>query len=243
MERRRLHREAMLVYLREIVGGKLVAGDALPREVTVAERFEISRGVAREALRALEERGLATVRHGSRTIVSAREDWDLFDPDVIAASLEGAAAVPLLTEYLECRRIIEIAAAGLAAERVTPVALTGMETALAVMRASLDVRPAAARESAFHEADLAFHAALVAGTGNLALLALVRRVDAALLAARYPLARPANRRSRAIPEHEAILAAVEQGDPDEAREAMRAHLDTVESYLREHAVKLARAAA
>jgi GntR family transcriptional repressor for pyruvate dehydrogenase complex len=243
MERRRLHREAMLEYLRDIVSGALAAGDALPREVTVAERFGVSRGVAREALRALEERGLATVRHGSRTIVSAREEWDLFDPDVIAASLEGAAAVPLLAEYLECRRIIEIAAAGLAAERATADALAGMESAFAAMRAALDLKRAAARETAFHKADVTFHAALVAGTGNLALLALIRRVDAALLTARYPLARPANRRTRALPEHEAILAAVKKGDPAGAREAMQAHLDTVEGYLREHAAKLARAAA
>jgi DNA-binding FadR family transcriptional regulator len=243
MERRRLHREAMLVYLRDIVSGALVAGDALPREVTVAERFGISRGVAREALRALEERGLATVRHGSRTIVSAREEWDLFDPDVIAASLEGAAAVPLLTEYLECRRVIEIAAAGLAAERATADTVISMETALAAMRAASELRRAPARETAFHEADVAFHAALVAGTGNLALLALVRRVDAALLAARYPLARPANRRTRAIPEHEAIVAAVATRNAAGARQAMQAHLDTVEGYLREHAAKLARAAA
>lgn len=243
MERRRLHREAMLEYLREIVSGTLAAGDALPREVTVAERFGVSRGVAREALRALEERGLATVRHGSRTIVSAREEWDLFDDDVIAASLEGAAAVPLLAEYLECRRIIEIAAAGLAAERATADALAEMESALAAMRAALDLQRAAAREAAFHKADVTFHATLVAGTGNLALLALVRRVDAALLTARYPLARPANRRTRALPEHEAILAAVQRRDPAGAREAMQAHLDTVEGYLREHAAKLARAAA
>ena len=243
MERRRLHREAMLEYLRDIVGGALAAGDALPREVTVAERFGVSRGVAREALRALEERGLATVRHGSRTIVSAREEWDLFDDDVIAASLEGAAAVPLLAEYLECRRIIEIAAAGLAAERATADALAEMESALAAMRAALDLQRAVAREAAFHKADVTFHAALVAGTGNLALLALIRRVDAALLTARYPLARPANRRTRALPEHEAILAAVKEGDPAGAREAMQVHLDTVEGYLREHAAKLARAAA
>ena len=233
----------MLEYLREIVSGTLAAGDALPREVTVAERFGVSRGVAREALRALEERGLATVRHGSRTIVSAREEWDLFDDDVIAASLEGAAAVPLLAEYLECRRIIEIAAAGLAAERATADALAEMESALAAMRAALDLQRAAAREAAFHKADVTFHATLVAGTGNLALLALVRRVDAALLTARYPLARPANRRTRALPEHEAILAAVQRRDPAGAREAMQAHLDTVEGYLREHAAKLARAAA
>ena len=77
----------------------------------------------------------------------------------------------------------------------------------------------------------------------MALLALVRRIDAALLAARYPLARPAYRRTRAIPEHEAILEAVRARDEAAARGAMRAHLDTVEEYLHEHARRVARDAA
>ena len=238
----RLHREAMLEFVADIVDGRLAPGDALPREVTVAERFGISRGVARECLRALEERGLATVKHGSATTVNPRENWDLFDPDVIAASLAGPGAVALLAEYLECRRIVEIEAAGLAAERATADAVTALEERYAAIEGALTIRSARGQEAAFHAADVAFHTALVEATGNLALLALVRRVDAALLAARYPLARPAYRRTRALPEHEAILAAVRAGDAQAARAAMRAHLDTVERYLQEHAHKVARAA-
>lgn len=231
-----------MAYVGEIVGGQLAPGDALPREEALAERFGISRGVARECLRALEERGLARVRHGSATIVGAREEWDLFDADVITASLAGPAAVELLGEYLECRRIVEIEAAGLAAERVTPERLALLEQRYAAMGAALALRPVRVQERAYHEADVAFHVALVETTGNLALLALVRRVDAALLAARYPLARPEYRRTRALPEHEAILDAVGRGDADGARAAMREHLETVEGYLRQHARKVARAA-
>jgi GntR family transcriptional repressor for pyruvate dehydrogenase complex len=238
----RLHREAMLQYVADIVDGRLSPGDALPREVAVAERFGISRGIARECLRALEERGLATVKHGRATTVNPREDWDLFDPDVIAASLAGTAAVELLTEYLECRRIVEIDAAGLAAERATPETVALLAERLGDIEAALSVKPARDQEAAFHTADVAFHTALVEATGNLALLALVRRVDAALLAARYPLARPAYRRTRALPEHQAILDAVRAGDGEAARAAMRAHLETVEGYLQEHARKVARAA-
>jgi GntR family transcriptional repressor for pyruvate dehydrogenase complex len=238
----RLHREAMLEFVAEIVSGELAPGDALPREVAVAERFGISRGIARECLRALEERGLATVRHGSATTVNPRERWDLFDPDVIAASLAGPGAVALLAEYLECRRIVEIESAGLAAERSNPDAVAALEARFAAMERAVAIRNARTQEAAFHEADVAFHTALVEATGNLALLALVRRVDGALLAARYPLARPAYRRTRALPEHEAILTAVRNRDADGARAAMRAHLDTVETYLQEHARKVARAA-
>jgi GntR family transcriptional repressor for pyruvate dehydrogenase complex len=240
--KRRLHREVMRRFVDEIVAGRLAPGDALPNEVALTERYGVSRGVARETLRALEERGLATVRHGTKTIVNSREDWDLFDADVIAASLEGPGAVYLLSEYLECRRIVEIEAAGLAADRATEDGIAELETRLADMVAALSVKPARDQEAAYHEADVAFHLALVSATGNLALLALIRRVDAALLAARYPLARPAYRRTRAIPEHTVIYQAVRQRDPELAREAMRQHLDTVEGYLQEHARKVARAA-
>src|SRR4051812_45457424 len=243
MERRRLHRDVMAEFVADIVSGRLAPGDALPREVAVAERFGISRGVARECLRALEERGLATVRHGSKTTVNPREDWDLFDPEVIAASLAGPGAVSLLAEYLECRRIVEIEAAGFAAERASADAVAGLEARFAEMVRALATRGAAAQEVAYHEADVAFHTELVKATGNLALLTLVRRVDVALLAARYPLARPAYRRTRALPEHEAILAAVRDHDAGAARAAMRAHLETVEHYLHEHARGIARAAA
>jgi DNA-binding FadR family transcriptional regulator len=243
MERKRLHRDVMAEFVAEIVSGRLAPGDALPREVAVAERYGISRGIARECLRALEERGLATVRHGSKTTVNPREDWDLFDPDVIAASLAGPGAVSLLTEYLECRRIVEIEAAGFAAERATDEDVAALEERFAQMQTALATRGGAAQEAAYHEADVAFHTELVKATGNLALLTLVRRVDAALLAARYPLARPAYRRTRALPEHEAILAAVREKDVDAARAAMRAHLDTVEHYLQDHARGIARAAA
>ncbi len=226
----------------DIVAGRLPPGAVLPREVALAERFDISRGVAREALRALEERGLVTVKHGSVTTVNSREAWDLFDVDVLAAALAGPDADRLLGEYLECRRIIETEAAGLAAERATRERIGALEDRFEAMVAALALRPAREQERAYHEADVAFHVALVEATGNAPLAALVKRIDDALLAARYPLARPAYRRTRAIPEHQAILGAVQARDGARARTAMREHLDTIEGYLHEHARKVARAA-
>jgi DNA-binding FadR family transcriptional regulator len=221
----RLHRETMLVFVDAIVSGELAPGTRLPKETDLTEEYEISRGVARESMRGLEERGLVTVKHGGHTIVNPREAWDLFDADVIEAALGGAAAVSLLSDYLECRRMIEIAGAGLAAARASGAQVERLQ------------------EREYHAADVAFHLALVQATGNEALVSLVRRIDAALLAARYPLARPAYRKTRAIPEHEAILAAVRARDEDAARKAMTAHLDTVEEYLHEHARRIARDAA
>ena len=232
----------MLEFVDAIVSGRLAPGTRLPKETALTETYVISRGVARESMRALEERGLVTVKHGGHTIVNPREDWDVFDADVITAALGGAAAVALLGDYLEIRRMIEIEGAGLAAARASGEHVARLGECLEAMRAAVAQRRARVAEREYHAADVAFHLALVEATGNAALVALVRRIDAALLAARYPLARPAYRRTRAIPEHEAILDAVRARDAKGARDAMRAHLDTVEQYLREHARRVARAA-
>ncbi|WP_028060977.1 FadR/GntR family transcriptional regulator [Candidatus Solirubrobacter pratensis] len=232
----------MAEFVDEIVTGRLAPGDVLAREVEVADRFGISRGVARECVRGLEERGLVTVRHGSDTTVNPREKWDLFDEYVLSAALGGAAAVESLGAYLECRRIIEVEAAGLAAERCAPEHVAALEARFAAMVDATRERDRRRREQRFHEADVAFHVALIEGTGNPPLVLLVRRIYTALMAARFPLARPAYRRTRALPEHAAILAAVRAGDPQAARDAMRTHLMTVEPYLHEHARRVARGA-
>lgn len=232
----------MLELVDAIVSGALEPGARIPKETALAEQYDISRGVARECLRGLEERGLVTVRHGSATTVNPRAAWDLLDADVITAALGGAAAVSLLGDYLECRRMIEIDGAGLAAARATDADVARLAACLEDMRAAVALRRARDQERAYHRADVAFHLALVQATGNDALVSLVRRIDGALLAARYPLARPAYRRTRALPEHEAILEAVRTGDQAAARSAMATHLDTVEQYLREHARRVARAA-
>jgi DNA-binding FadR family transcriptional regulator len=231
----RLHRESMRILIVEIVVGELQPGAMLPRETDIAERFQVSRGVARECIRGLEERGLISVRHGKGATVNPPAAWNEFDPDVLAALLEGPTAVEILSEYIECRRILEVEAAGLAAERATSDKLAAMRGAYERMEESTRQVVSDAAEKLFHEADLAFHEALIAATQNKALGNLVQRLHAALLTARYPLARPQNRVERALPEHARILKAVESGDADEARAAMRDHLETVEGYLRDHA--------
>jgi GntR family transcriptional repressor for pyruvate dehydrogenase complex len=235
----RLHRGMMQSIAAEIVSGRRAEGELLPREVDLAESFDISRGIVREGIRALEERGLLHVRHGRGAAVAPRADWDLFDPDVITALLAGPAASELLGDYLEVRRIVEGDAAQLAAERASEGDIAALGACLGAMEDSVKLRGAEA-EARFHDADVAFHEALMTATGNRALGTLARRIHDALLAARYPLARPAYRKERALPEHRAIFDAVGRQDGAGARAAMQAHLDTVAGYLAEHARRAGR---
>jgi len=230
----RKHRDVMRVLTTDIVSGVRPTGAMLPKETDLAAEFDVSRGVARETIRAMEERGLISVKHGKGATVNGPQDWDLFDPDVLAATLDSERSADVLAQYLECRRVLEVEAAGLAAERAAKKDLQRMSQALARMEESSARPPSQAAEELFHEADVAFHQALIAATGNRALGGLVDRLHSALLLARYPLARPQYREERALPEHRRILAAVSSGDPDEARQAMRDHLDTIAGYLGEH---------
>ena len=214
----------------EIVSGARTAGEMLPKEVDLAAEFEVSRGVARQSIRALEERGMLSVRQGKGAMVNEPREWDVFDPDVLAATLESGRGGDILAEYVECRRILEVEAAGMAAQRAKKGDVGRLTEALGRMEQAA-ARPAGtAVEERFHGADIAFHQALVAATGNRPLGQLVERLHSATLLARGSLVRPGYRQ-RALVEHQRILAAVRAGDVAQAQRAMSDHLATLATYL------------
>jgi GntR family transcriptional repressor for pyruvate dehydrogenase complex len=150
----------------DVVSGGRLAGDMLPREVDLAAEFDVSRGVARETIRAMEERGLISVKHGKGATINEADDWDVFDPDVLAATLDSEGGSAVLAEYLECRRVLEVEAAGMAAERAKTRDLDRLAAALARMEEAAGRPERSASEERFHEADVAFHRALFAATGT-----------------------------------------------------------------------------
>jgi GntR family galactonate operon transcriptional repressor len=121
----------------------------------------------------------------------------------------------ILAEYIEARRVLDTIAAGLAAERATADDLTALADALARMSA------AGEDDERYQRATSDFHRALFAAGHN-------RALQSVLCAARRPLAPP----ERGCAEHQRILVAVAQGDPEAARRAAGEHLDGLEAYLR-----------
>jgi DNA-binding FadR family transcriptional regulator len=225
----------MRVLIADTTAGALTPGDKLPRETDLAKEFSVSRGVARECIRGLEERGLVDVKHGRGATVNPEQRWDVFDPDILAALLDSDQGAAILGEYLECRRILEIEAVGLAAERATEQDLATLSDAFSRMTTSAErAKGNPAAEDLYHEADIAFHRAVISATGNRALGNMTDPIHRALGAARRPLARPEHRIDRSLPEHRRILSAIASADASEARAAMRDHLATVECYLREY---------
>jgi DNA-binding FadR family transcriptional regulator len=239
----RLHQRLMRTLLTDIASGALAPGGAALREADIAAQFGVSRGVARECVRGLEERGLVSVKPGRGATVNPPAHWAVFDPDVVSALLGAEHGAEFLGEYLECRRILELEAAGLAAERASAEDLAALSDALARLTASAQrasLTPAA--EERYDEAEGGFHRALIAATHNRALGALLTPLHRALSGARPPA-----RRERGIehwlPERGRIVTAIANHDVDRARDAMRDHLAAVERHLRAYAVELADQAA
>jgi GntR family transcriptional repressor for pyruvate dehydrogenase complex len=206
--------------LREaILSGQLSPGDALPAERELAETFGASRASVREALRVLQAQGLIT-GGGAPTPAVVSEAFVHPARDALITLLRLNRVE--LRDLVELRCVLESAAMERAAETRDPERLAEARRALE------DMRIANVSVEAFDEADIRFHVALVRASGNeamhLVMLALRDSVARHLLAALRAQRDPRRLLRGLITEHEAILAAVGQGEGKKAATLVDHHI-------------------
>jgi len=136
--------------------GVLKPGDRLPPERELAERLGVSRSSLREAIRALELRGLVVSRPGAGTFVSTESVETILS--VIAASINGSGGY--LSDIFEVRHLLEPQIAALAAERATPEDIRSMASSLEEQARQIE------RGETGVEGDTAFHFAMAMATHN-----------------------------------------------------------------------------
>lgn len=158
---------------RRIVRGELAAGEILPEQGELSRMLGVSRTVIREATKVLAAKGLVESRSKRGTVILPRSAWRLLDPDVLAWLTEAGLDPEFLRSMFEVRRIIEPAVARLAAERATP-------EELAAIQASFEAMASAHDEATYLDADVRYHALLVAATHNDHLVQLVAAFGPAL---------------------------------------------------------------
>lgn len=206
--------------LAAITDGEFPPRAELPPEQQLAERFGVSRLTVREGIRALAGHGVLTVRHGKRSVVNPVEEWSPLDAEVLRARgrLSGNA-LELPTQLVEARRAIEVEVARLAATRATEEDLAALAGTLTAMEESLgDAGPR------FAEADLAFHAGVVAAARNVYLAAAYRPLEQVLHVVRLETSRDPEIRAHALHWHRRVLEALRAHDPDRAAEQMLLHM-------------------
>ncbi len=200
----------------EILAKRWAVGEKLPNEASLSTMLSVSRGTVREAVRVLVSQGLLETRQGSGTYVLSTTD---------SSRPLSMARRASLRDQFAARCALDVEGARLAAIRKTPDIITRLR-ALLVARGNYQ----GGDPARFIECDLAFHKAVIAASGNRAMIEIYDFFSTSIaetIAATL---------DKAIPEpdmqaHEAIVDAIESGSPDKADTAVRDFMAPILSAL------------
>ena len=210
-----------------IIDGTLLAGQKLPAERELAEKFSVSRPSIREAIQKLEAKNLVHRKQGGGTFVKQQLNALVTDP--LLALL--AARPETQFDLLEFRHALEGMAAYYAALRGQPDDYTALEQALS----NLPSDPELADKSIEAEALVKFYLTMALAAHNVVLLHVMRSLRSLLkdniqrnleVLATQPSAQPF-----IITQRKNIVQAILQRDPEQARHASNEHLAYIEETL------------
>jgi DNA-binding FadR family transcriptional regulator len=209
------HRIAALIDRGEFGEGRL------PAESELAARFGVSRPVIREALSRLRVMGVIVSRKGSGSYVQKRAERPPETPTIGFGPVNSLAQVRKCYEF---RVGFEGDAAYYAAQNRTPEHLVALRDALDRMEIALEQGVTAM------SADIEFHFAVARASGNEFFEAVMESMRTPLefavnLARSLTLTRPLDHLLVVQAEHVAMFEAIEAGDKEAARLAMRTHIE------------------
>jgi GntR family transcriptional repressor for pyruvate dehydrogenase complex len=199
---------------KRILNGELSSGDQLPSERDLAEQFNVSRTVIREAVKALAQKGLVDVRSGKGSFVTNDTSLAVRDSLNLMIKLGGEERT---LDLMQVREILEPEIAALAATKISDEEILNLQKCVQVMDETLD-------PDSWTSADLSFHMGLAKATGNLLIPQIASAIVDLLWEQRLWIGLTKGGPERGQFHHKQILNAVRARDPDRAREAMRDHL-------------------
>lgn len=206
-----------------IIGGKLKPGDKLPPERDLAEQFEVSRTVVRDAIKTLAGRGIVQVRRGAGIFVATAEETVMSRLGELASTLplQGAG----LRDLFDVRKVLEAQGAEWAAQRRSShhvERLRGIIEDAYRHPEDLDL---------LSERDARFHLGIAEASQNLVLVRVMFALLDLLEAARRKSLGIPGRAKLSLDQHENILREIEARNPKAARRAMLEHLTSVEQAI------------
>ncbi|SCG77516.1 FadR/GntR family transcriptional regulator [Micromonospora humi] len=216
--------EAIAKIRQMIQSGELPPGARLPPEPQLAVQIGLSRSGVREAVKALESARVLDVRRGDGTYVTSLAPRLLLEGVGLAVEL---LRDDTLLEVMEVRRLLEPAATGLAAVRLTDAHLDELAQILE------DMRTAAEDAEKLIQYDTAFHRTVIAATGNETLTSLLDGLSGRTVRARvWRGLIEGNAAHVTLGEHQAIYRALRSRDQVLAQATALMHVNTSESWLR-----------
>jgi GntR family transcriptional repressor for pyruvate dehydrogenase complex len=192
-------------------------GTPLPSEAALADAYDVSQRVIRDALRQLSQQGVIETQQGKRAVVSELRPVAVQGYFKLAVDADSDA----VGELFELRQALETKAAGMAAKRISSDEVDALRELLAESDgAAIDRRV---------ELDLRFHSQIVRAAGNRFFVAIHDALAEVLAAERrrgQELTESAGRdHAESNTEHRAIVRSLSAGSAAAAEKAMDAHLE------------------
>ena len=221
VEKKRAYEGIVKQILGLIEKGKLKRGDQLPVERELSETFKVSRATVREAIFSLESMKLVQRRQGDGTYVIASSEEALVQPLAAALFHEKDDIIDIFF----IRKIVEPEVAQLASEQATPEEVSELEEILKEQEREL-------RDGGNPvQTDAEFHHVLARMAKNRVLERLLLALVDLMGKTREKYLQTEERKEKSLQGHQAILAAIRNGNGKAARQAMRRHLEEVEDTL------------
>ncbi|MBK8050181.1 MAG: FadR family transcriptional regulator [Anaerolineales bacterium] len=173
---------------------------------------------------------MVETRHGIGSYVKLPGDWQLLEPLLLQLLIDTGHLPDIGRELVELRASIEVEAARLAAQHITPGHLQQLNNWLAVMELSLheDVE-------SFARADVAFHNVIIDSTDNRFFVQIMNKLAYPLITARRLTSELGGIPSRTEAQmwHRRIYEAIVSRDSAAAADAMRAHMTQLDSVIKQ----------
>jgi DNA-binding FadR family transcriptional regulator len=213
-----------------IIRGKYQTEDVLPTEDQLSSELQVSRGVLREAIKVLTQKGLIQTRPRVGTQVLPRENWNLFDPDVLVWRLQIEDKTTFLKNVTEVRRMIESEAARQAARRATRSEVADIRGTLSQMQTILSDGNRYVYDN-YLSLDILFHSKILRASHNDLLSQIGSTVRNAVHKARESDTSDIGVQKESLPFHVAIVNGIDQKDPEAAYKASQEMFDNVWHHL------------
>jgi len=202
-----------------IVAGRYAVGASIPPEPVLCTQLGVSRTVVRESIKSLVAKGLVLTGPKVGTRVQPADQWNWFDPDVIAWQSKIGLGAEFLRDLQELRRVVEPAAVKLAAERADAQDIDEIEAAFAGMKQAVE------HGGDYVTFDLRFHQGLLRASHN-RLLGQMSKALGALLRTSFEISTsrkdgPAS----SLQMHRDVLDAVIAQSPPRAEKAILRLID------------------
>lgn len=218
--RKKMYEEVVDQILGAISSGEFPVGSKLPSERELADSFQVSRTVIREAIRSMESVGYLESRANGTYIKEPSID-NLIVPILSVLGQDGKIA----NDLLELRLILEPSAAALAAKRITTDQLHMLDSILTAMESCVALGQTGSQY------DAEFHKNLIAMSQNEVLKSVYTMCESTLRDMIDSVGNIENQPTKACIGHREIFRALQSNNPLAAKQAMYNHLKQIVTRL------------